>query len=141
MGQICFGKPYAHFYVDDLAVDPLTTAQTVAKQTGFHNPSLPTLASSGGALLLPAKPAPRNAKPWHCRHEAAVAALVASMVLSFAAGAVVASRYEGNSGPSLRAALRAVPGRLVTSAAALSARSVALGAAAWSFAAQSKAGA
>jgi hypothetical protein len=38
--QIFFGKPWAQFYVDDLAVDPLCTSQTVAKQTGFHSSAI-----------------------------------------------------------------------------------------------------
>eukprot|EP00242_Pyramimonas_sp_CCMP2087_P001077 CAMPEP_0198228712 /NCGR_PEP_ID=MMETSP1445-20131203/113742_1 /TAXON_ID=36898 /ORGANISM="Pyramimonas sp., Strain CCMP2087" /LENGTH=419 /DNA_ID=CAMNT_0043909131 /DNA_START=99 /DNA_END=1355 /DNA_ORIENTATION=- len=38
--EIFFGKPWAQFYVDDLAVDPLRTSQTVAKQTGFHSSAI-----------------------------------------------------------------------------------------------------
>ena len=51
LAQVCFGKPYAHFYVDDLAVDPLMTSQTVAKQTGYHTTYIKVRSPFGAPIL------------------------------------------------------------------------------------------
>jgi len=37
--EIHFGKPWGHFYIDDLNVDPMTKEGSLAKQIGFYFPT------------------------------------------------------------------------------------------------------
>jgi capsule biosynthesis phosphatase len=49
--EIFFGKPWGHFYVDDLAICPFqgSTPLALAKQTGFYETTIKARKTAGGA--------------------------------------------------------------------------------------------
>eukprot|EP00959_Pyramimonas_sp_CCMP1952_P026624 558510-Pyramimonas_sp.AAC.1 len=81
--EMCFGKPYAHFYVDDLAVDPLWTNQNVAKQTGYHPTAIKAGAAAHGKPSAPL----RTEKMWYCTHGAGLAGIAGALAVGVALGA------------------------------------------------------
>mmetsp|Transcript_39905 Transcript_39905/g.76320 ORF Transcript_39905/g.76320 Transcript_39905/m.76320 type:complete len:144 (-) Transcript_39905:176-607(-) len=90
--ELYFGKPSAHFYVDSLAVDPLRTHQTVAKQTGFH-PTLVKAKFMSSHAHVP-QHTQKTEKPRVCFDPADLAIVTLALAFGCASGLMISRMWR-----------------------------------------------